>query len=143
MCAARPGVAWHSLWHPPERFELEESERRLREFELRQMRLAEAESHAAWQAELDRIEEIKPILLDLALRCAAVVRMRHKAKEEELSHEAEERKAMAREDLYSALREESEELRAKQEAEMLRFAFEPFVPAFGDTGMCRYACCMR
>jgi len=124
-------------WLPAERFELEESERRLREFELRQMRIAEAESHAAWQAEIDRIEAQKPILLDLARRCAAVVRMKHKAREEQQSLEAKERRAMAAEDLYSALREETEELAAQKEADMLKFAFEPFVPCFGDTGELR------
>lgn len=98
------------------------------------MRIADAESAAAWAAEREEYERMRPVYLDLATRCAAVVRMRQRAREEQLSNEAAERRAMARADLYSALREESEELQAEQEAEMLKFAFEPFVPAYGDTG---------
>lgn len=61
-----------------ERFELEEAQRKLREYELRMMRIAEEEMWAWRRAEAERLAALKPLMLDLATRCAAVVRVKQR-----------------------------------------------------------------
>lgn len=49
-----------------------------------------------------------------------------------------ETRAMAREDLESALREEAEDLARRRREATLHLAFQPFVPYFEDTGRLRH-----